>query len=330
VGTETAPHPAPTAPAAPIAGPADVPGPRESGAPGAATLDAARAREALRALRNAAGPAESTPAPGRATPAGPALAARTALAGGLPRRTLLLVLAVVVIALVGTVIGVAMAHSGGDSKDHGAGAPTAGTPSADARATAKSGKGGETANATDDAATARTSAGASAPAAAPSTAPAGPRPSAAGVPAGWHTYHDTRNGFSIAVPDGWTRVGDNGFGSGSKLAGPGGASLLVDWTDKPGPSALGAWKTSSAKAPNSMKGYQLLRLTGVHYRDYDAADWEYKRLVEGKPVHVLDRGMVTDPKHGYALMYTVPAGQWASAAKQDALKTFFATFKPAK
>jgi hypothetical protein len=316
------------APAEPSTAPA---GSRDAG-PGvgsaaAGGLDAARAREALRALRNAAAsPARGTPsraaagrAPEHGTPAGSAVPARAPLTDVLPRRTLMLIVAVVVLVLAGTAIGVAVARSGGGSKGGGAPAATTGPARADGKDTG------------DDTAAARTPSAPASASAKPSSAAAS-RSAGTGdaVPAGWYLYHDKLNGFSIALPKGWKRVGNNGYGSGSLLKGPGDTSLLVDWTDQPGKSALGAWKTSSAAARGTMKGYRLLRLADVDYRGYDAADWEYERLLAGKPVHVLNRGMVTDPHHGYAIMFTTPKGQWTSDANRQALKTFFATFKPAK
>ncbi len=155
-----------------------------------------------------------------------------------------------------------------------------------------------------------------------------PAPGAA-LPAGWTTFRD-HEGFSIALPPGWKRVGDNGFGGGSRFSGSGGANLLVDWTHSPGRSALGTWRKDAASQGPTMDAYHQIEVAAVHYRDYDAADWEYTRREQGKPVHVLNRGMVTDPGHGYALMYTAPAGQWSSAADRLARTTFFTTFKPAK
>ena len=127
-------------------------------------------------------------------------------------------------------------------------------------------------------------------------------------------------------------MGDNGHGVGSRYKGPGAANLLVDWTHKPGKSALGAWqKEESATAgEGTMPGYHRINMADVDYRNYDAADWEYRWLDAGKPVHVLNRGMVTDSSHGYALMYTTPAGEWNSAANRLARTTFFKSFKPAK
>lgn len=267
-----------------------------------AAAEQERVRSALRSVRRAA--------------AAPPAAEPTGAHPSPPRRGLAVVIAVLVLALLGTVVGIALAHSGkgggkgGEGPKHGHGrngalasTPTSGHDSTDG------------------------STSAAAPPAAPTTAPAARN---GGLPAGWHVVHDSE-GFSIALPPGWKRVGDDGYGNGSRFKGPGVANLLVDWTHKPGRSALGAWKKDSAAAQDGgMPGYHQIKVADVDYRDYDAADWEYRRLQAGKPVHVLNRGMVTDGSHGYALMYTTPAGEWNSAANREALTTFFKSFKPAK
>jgi eukaryotic-like serine/threonine-protein kinase len=285
-----------------------------------AAVDQARMRAALRSVRKAAakkapepgGPAATLPAPQRAS-----------LSDVVPRRTLFIVIAAIVIALLGTVIGVALGDSGGgkgDSKNGGHGARSDGKAAGSAPKT--SGAAGSSAGA--ESASPSSTASASSSASKPGTAAGG-----AALPPGWTTYHD-REGFSIALPRGWKRVGDDGYGVGSRFRGSGGANLLVDWTHSPGKSALGTWRKDAGQARNTMSGYHQIKVVAADYRGYDVADWEYTRQEQGKPVHVLNRGMVTGPGHGYALMFTAPAGEWNSAANRLARTTFFATFKPAK
>ena len=284
--------------------------------------DQARMRAALRSVRKAA--AKKAPEPG--TPAtSPAVPPRAPLTDVVPRRTLVIVIAAIVLALLGTVIGVALADSGGGKhgKKNG-GSKGAGKSASTAPKHPSSGAGSAPATGSDSG-----DKSAEPSADTPSSTPTTPASVGSPLPAGWFMYYD-HEGFSIALPKGWKRVGDDGYGVGSRFQGAGGANLLVDWTHKPGKSALGTWKKSAAAAPSTMDDYQQIKLAAVDYRTYDAADWEYKRQQQGKPVHVLNRGMVTDPGHGYALMYTTPAGEWGSGANRLARTTFFATFKPAK
>ncbi|WP_328468194.1 serine/threonine-protein kinase [Streptomyces sp. NBC_00448] len=308
----------------PTVGAAIDPQPVPTDAPPAArkaAIDQARAREALRALRKATD--RKVPAgAGAAAPAGPA---RAPLSDVVPRRTMVIVVALVVLALLGTVIGIAIANSGGGDGKSGKGASGGGTPSTSAQGTDKNaakekGQGQDPDGAAGSPGTAGTTA---------STTPPASGSGTDALPQGWHTFKDSE-GFSIALPAGWKRVGDDGYGVGSRFKGSGGENLLVDWTHSPGKSALHNWQVSAAAAPGQMKNYHQIKVASADYRDYDAADWEYTRQQNGKAVHVLNRGMVTDKKHGYALMYTTPAGAWGSDVNQHRLATFFSTFKPAK
>jgi eukaryotic-like serine/threonine-protein kinase len=344
---------APDRPVAPPAPPADArtlllpadPQPTPTDAPAAAreaAAEQARVRDALRSVRKAAAAKpRPVPAPEPGTPEGPPPATRASLTDVVPRRTLIIVAAAVVLALLGTVIAVALSSGGdgGDAKNNGG--KKSGATTSSARASASSSASPSASASPSGSAPVSTAASqpasSSAPAGGGTTTGAGPGTSApaggagtpASVPPGYYLFHDSE-GFSIALPKGWKRIGDNNFGSGSKFAGPGPARLLVDWVHDPGPSALADWQQADANAPNSMDDYHTIAVKQVTYRDYDAADWEYKRLLEGKQVHVLNRGMVTDPTHGYAIMFTTPAGDWNSDANRFALQTFFDTFKPAK
>ncbi|SEG62936.1 Serine/threonine protein kinase [Actinacidiphila yanglinensis] len=307
-------------------GPVD-PQPVPTDAPPAArkaAIDQARAREALRALRKAADPRDKDGA--GSGPGAPAGARRASLNDVLQRRTLVLVVAAVVLALLGTVIGVAIAESGGGGGDGKGGTPAGSTPSTATHDTGKGRGTGQAKNSGDAGSSPATGGTATAPSA-PASRPAAGAGTA--LPAGWSVHKDSE-GFSIALPKGWRRIGDDGYGVGSRFKGPGAATLLVDWTHSPGKSALGTWQKDSAAAPGQMPGYHQIKVAKAQYRGYDAADWEYTRQQQGKAVHVLNRGMVTGPGHGYALLYTTPAGEWASAANRLNLATFFSTFKPAK
>jgi serine/threonine protein kinase len=287
----------------------------------AAAMDQARARDALRSLRNAAVSAKpkQKPAPEPGVPAGRPSPGRASLTDVVPRRTLLIVVAALVVALLGTVIGVALANSGdggGDSKGGGGRTPAA-TPTTTTHAT----------NTDDHKSSAPPSSSpATTPATTPPTTPAG-----SGVPAGWHTASGA-GGSTVAVPDGWRRLTGkaNHYGTGVLFSGPGGAELLVDYTDTPGPSALGKWKHDSANVGPTFTDYHQIAVKKATYRGYDAADWEYKRQLGGKQVHVLNRGFVTDAHHGYALLITFPADAWNSKADRAARDEFLETFKPAK
>jgi eukaryotic-like serine/threonine-protein kinase len=306
-----------------------------------AAADQARVRDALRTVRGAAAKARPVPAPEPGTPENIPAPPRAPLTEVVPRRTLIIVIAAVVLAVLATVIAVAVANSGGGGKgSHGTGknsptpsAPSHTGPSAKTSAPQQNatdgtdgngngngkGKGKGKGGGSDDQGSASSSPGSGGT----------PGPGAPALPAGWYVYHDAE-GFSIALPPGWKRTGNNGYDTGSTFQGSDGRKLLVDWTHSPHASALKDWQNAAANAASTMDGYQQIALHKADYRGYNAADWEYKRQQAGKQVHVLNRGMVTDADHGYAIMFTTPAGDWDSDANGLARQTFFATFKPAQ
>ena len=313
---ETAAAAAPAVPAAP---PADAPAPAVTAAAPAAGPAAEpgleRAREALRAVRKAAAaPAAGTPSAGSPSGGSPS-------GGALPPRRLLLI-AVAVLVVLGVVIGIALASSGGGgSDDDGKKASSPPAAGSDAK---EQGKGASAAPTTT--VTASATATATAAKGADDDADSGPTPGVA--PAGYHLV-TAKDGAVVALPAGWKRLPDTSYAPGTYYAGPNGARLLVDYNHTPGKSALADWKHSAKN--NNFTDYHEIQVKQVSYRGWDAADWEFRRKdSDGKQVHVLNRGFVTDPHHGYALMFTTPAATWQSAANREMRKVALATFKPAK
>jgi len=150
------------------------------------------------------------------------------------------------------------------------------------------------------------------------------------VPAGFKRLA-ANGGASVALPDDWKRLPDNpDYPSGTYFSGPGGGRLMVDWTSKPGASSLANWQHDSKAYGPSMPGYRLIGVKKAVYRDYDAADWEYKRTLSGTQVRVQNRGMVTDAHHGYALLFTFPVDAWNSDTNRHIREVVLDTFKPAK
>jgi hypothetical protein len=320
----------------PAAGPVAAEPAAPADAPPAARRTAAeqvRVREALRSVRKAAAKTRTAPAPepGVAPDAPPP--ARSSITDVVPRRTLVLVVAAIVLALLGTVIGVALANSGGGKGDGRPGTTkpssstkkSGGTPSsAPPTATKPAGNGdGQGDDDADNSGKGKGSDGGGKDkddALVPGVAPAG------------YTLVQGAGKASVAIPAGWKAVpaGQNHYHSGTLFSGPGGAELLVDFTPTPGPSALAKWQHDSQTVGPTMKGYHLIGVAAVAYRGYDTADWEYKRTVSGTQMRVQNRGMVTDAHHGYALLITFPADAWNSDADRHIREVVTGTFKPAE
>jgi len=58
-----------------------------------------------------------------------------------------------------------------------------------------------------------------------------------------------------------------------------------------------------------------------------AADWEFTYLRNGVPVHILNRNILANASHAYALYWSTPQSDWT--ADYHYFQAFAATFRPA-
>ncbi|WNI17332.1 serine/threonine-protein kinase [Actinacidiphila sp. ITFR-21] len=311
------------------------PQPAPSDAPAAtveAAADQARVRDALRSVRRAAA-APGPGAPGH--PPGPR--AGEPFADGGPRRTLVIVIAAVVIAVLGTVIGVAIANSGGgdgggESKNGGGKPSASSTPHASGTgpATAPSGR-SSAAGTPSRPATSAASAATGTPSDDEGDDDSGEDEAAGATPpSGFTTVADAAFHFRMAMPDGWRQTGQAGKGSGVIYSAHGGyPRVQVDFSDSPKKDAAAAWRDEESTVAGSSRDYHRISIGPVAYRGYPtAADWEFTRTVDGRKVRVRNRGFAVDGDRAYSIMVSIPAGDWDSAASARLRDTFFATFTP--
>lgn len=156
----------------------------------------------------------------------------------------------------------------------------------------------------------------------PSGPPAG---GTAAVPTGWHRYHDP-TGFSIAVPAGWQVSHQGHYVYVRDPAG--GRFLLIDQTTHPKPNPLADWRQQEANRISTYPGYHRIRLQSVQYPQAErAADWEFTYNGQDGPTHVLNRNVLANAHHAYALYWSTPASQWARSFRF--FRVFAATFRPA-
>jgi serine/threonine protein kinase len=336
-----------------------------------------RLRGALRSVRNAKGApaaaaATTTPPPpsappatpsasGASTPAKPAKPAATAAATAsaavppprpatspvapprasitdvVPRRTLAIIAAVIVLAVLGTVL--ALTLGGGDESDAGkggakgdkstsAGPSTATGGSADTDSGSGGGKGQgkdqgqnggqgqDEGKGKDD--TDKESGGSK-----------GDQPKDA-LPAGFKLVTNKKFHFSMAMPEKFRFDTTAGNNSGGIYNADGGfPRIQVDYTDSPGGDAAAAWNAAKAAVAASSNGYHHLAINKVQYNGYPTvADWQFERTQHGQRVHVINRGFKVDGSHGYAIMISCKTGEWDSAQCRTMRKTAFETFKP--
>ncbi|MFE9633858.1 serine/threonine-protein kinase [Streptomyces sp. NPDC006463] len=317
-----------------------------------------RARAALKAARKAAAVAAATTAASAAeAPASepkskPAAAAKTSpvaapLTDVMPRRTIALAIAAVVVVLAAVGSLIVYAFNGDDTdgrKDEGKGGKT--TPSASAaqspgatpqsspQPSAKPGEqGGTNGNATPGAQSQGQSQGQGqqTPAAGQGQGQgAQPGGSVSGLPAGYVMVTEPGFHFSMAMPEGFRQTGIAGKNSGGIYSRDGGfPRIQVDYNSSPKDDARKAWVESNPGTAASSTNYRLIRIDVASYRNYPTvADWEFERDQNGIRVRVLNRGFKMDATHGYAIMISCAVDQWDGPECTQMRATAYETFQP--
>ncbi|MFC8538984.1 serine/threonine-protein kinase [Streptomyces sp. NPDC057249] len=318
-----------------------------------------RLRGALRSVRNArttpaAGaaaapvtappvPARPTSAPGAASPSGavppqrpassPVTAPRASLTDVVPRRTLAIIAAVVVLAVLGTVL--ALTLGGGDDKpddsggkNAGASAP-AGAPSADAPSGSSDAAQGDSGKEQDAGQDEDKGKGKDE---ADEQGEDGKKGGKAedDVPAGYRTVTNKRFHFSIAMPKSFRFDTNSGQGAGAIYNVKGGfPRLQVDYTSSPGDDAAASWNAARGGVAATSTNYHHLGIQKVQYNGYPTvADWQFERTQQGQRVRVLNRGFKADSDHGYAIMISCKADEWDGKECRTLRKAAFDSFKP--
>ncbi|MFF5436942.1 protein kinase [Streptomyces achromogenes] len=342
-GSAPSAPPAPRAPQAPgaLPGAGSAPGargavtgrPAAGGSPGGARPGSPGARAgAVGAPGGAAGPNSSTNKPASGWPVvpppdldlPPRPVPKAPLTDVVPKRTLVVIVAVVVLAVLGTVLAFALSDSGDDGKDNGA-KPAAGASAEQGEDTAKSPDGGVR---TDGASSASTATGSAVDAGASPSAGA-PDASAAsgGEDGGSAPVESTRKGgqgYSIGLPKGW-KYQTTGQ-AGDRYTGPRGQKLLVAWTGTPKDDPVADWRNQERYMVRSQ--YHKVRIEKVGYRGWNTADWEFTYADDGTTFRTIDRGFVVNDHLGYALMYTARDADWHGDLRKDTWKTLTESFRP--
>ncbi|MER5372528.1 serine/threonine-protein kinase [Streptomyces sp. NPDC002553] len=243
-----------------------------------------------------------------------------------PKRTLVIIAVVVVLAVLGTVLAVVL--SGDDKKTNGAkpGGSPAGvsTGSAPGKSPSPDTKGDEADGTRTDGATGQSASTGTGSAAAPSgTAGTGASAGGAGRAV---TTHKGSQGYSIGLPAGWKY--QEASDAGDRFTGPDGQKLLVAWTSTPKDDPVADWKNQERSMRRSQ--YQKIRIEKVAYRGWNAADWEWTYTADGTGYRTIDRGFVVSPSQGYALMYTAKSATWDGELRRSTWTTLTETFQPKK
>jgi eukaryotic-like serine/threonine-protein kinase len=166
----------------------------------------------------------------------------------------------------------------------------------------------------------------SAPPSSPGPSAAAPATPGSAVPSGYYRFTNS-TGFSIGVPRGW-QISHDGHYVYIRDPGNSGIFLLIDQSDQPKPDPLADWRQQAANRQGSYPGYHLIQLRTVGYSQAEkAADWEFTYDRNGVTVHVLNRNILANARHAYALYWSTPASDWN--AYYHFFRVFAATFQPA-
>ncbi|MCT2546388.1 serine/threonine-protein kinase [Streptomyces atratus] len=285
----------------------------------------------------------SAPVPPPRPAMSPATPPRASITDVVPRRTLAIIAAVIVLAVLGTVL--ALTLGGGDENDTGkgggsgdksasAGSSTATGGSAgtdtdsgngggsgkgqDQNGSQGQGQGEDKGKGKDKDKTGKESGGSK-----------GDKPEDA-LPAGYKLVTNKKFHFSMAMPEKFRFDKPSGINSGAIYNVDGGfPRIQVDYTDSPGGDAAAAWNAAKAAVAASSNGYHHLGINKVQYNGYPTvADWQFERTQQGRPVRVINRGFKVDGSHGYAIMISCGTDEWDGAECRTMRKTAFDTFKP--
>ncbi|MCD7443869.1 serine/threonine protein kinase [Streptomyces lincolnensis] len=297
---------------------AGVPGPRDGSAQGASGGSAGR---------SSGWPVMTPPdLPPRPVPRAP-------LTDVVPKRTLVIIAVVVVLAVLGTVLALTL---GGDDNPEGAkggGTKVTAGPSASADTKDDDNGGAHTDGSESKSPTAGSgsqvtpSGGASASDGSGAGAGSGSGSGDSGTGSGDSTAQSTHKGsqgYSIGLPAGW-KYSSSG-GAGDRFSGPDGQRLLVAWTSTPKGDPVTDWKNQESGMRRAQ--YERIRIEAVSYRGWNTADWEFTYSEGGTTYRVIDRGFVVNDSLGYALMYTAKAANWDTGLRESTWKTLTETFTP--
>ncbi|MFF5500992.1 protein kinase [Streptomyces roseolus] len=273
--------------------------------------------------------------------------ARAPLTDVVPRRTLVIIAAIAVLALLGTILAVSL--SGDDKGSEGKGGETtasAGTSAGgDGGSGTDGGKGGASGDPTEQGGSRPGETGTSDNGGANgangatggSTGQTGTTPSAkpsggtgAALPAGYSLVTNGRFKFSMAMPASFSMRPIDGYSGGAIWSESGGfPRVQVDFNASPKDDARAAWLAAVGAVRATSTGYKHIRVDSVPYKGYPTvADWEFERTQKGVRVHVLNRGFKVDAKHGYSIMVSCKAEEWNGTECRTLRETAFATFSP--
>ncbi|PNG19223.1 serine/threonine protein kinase, partial [Streptomyces cahuitamycinicus] len=160
-----------------------------------------------------------------------------------------------------------------------------------------------------------------------------PTPSApaTALPPGFQRYR-APEGFSVALPEGFKRLDTDREGDAYRVVfgtEGGDRTLAVTYSEKAGPDPVAVWRDDVEPNLKQADAYDRIgAIRATTYQGREAADMEWTADVDGTRVHTLGRGLLLGGGRSFSLRWTTPDADWDDAANQQALRTFFKTFRP--
>ncbi|MFJ4569480.1 serine/threonine protein kinase [Streptomyces caelestis] len=161
-----------------------------------------------------------------------------------------------------------------------------------------------------------------------------PTPSApaTALPPGFRTYR-APEGFSVALPEHWTRLDTDRQGDLAYRvvfgADGDGRTLAVTYSARVGPDPVAVWRDDVEPNLERSGGYRRIgEIRATTYQGREAADMEWTAVVDGARVHTFGRGFLLGGGRSFSLRWTTPDADWEDKANQEALRTFLKTFRP--
>ncbi|MFF7892027.1 serine/threonine protein kinase [Streptomyces sp. NPDC007907] len=160
-----------------------------------------------------------------------------------------------------------------------------------------------------------------------------PRPSSpsTALPAGFQRYQ-APEGFSVALPKAFERLDTDRDGAAYRVVfGAEGddRTLAVTYSEQAGPNPVAVWRDDVE--PNLKQADDYDRIGAIRattYQGRQAADMEWTADLGGTRLHTYGRGVLLGGGRSFSLRWTTPDADWETAANQQALRTFFRTFRP--
>ncbi|MFJ8596239.1 serine/threonine protein kinase [Streptomyces sp. NPDC093598] len=164
------------------------------------------------------------------------------------------------------------------------------------------------------------------------TPPPTPSAPATALPPGFQRYR-APEGFSVALPEGWKRLDTDRQGDLAYRVVFGAEgddrTLAVTYSARVGPDPVAVWRDDVE--PNLKQADDYDRIGAIRattYQGREAADMEWTADVYGTRVRTYGRGFLLGEGRSFSLRWTTPDAEWGDAANQEALRTFFKTFRP--